>query len=198
MKRKSLLELFRSITLQEWITCGVLAASLGVAFWSWTIIHDLVKPFLKPLGLKYLLAGFWLISSVFLSYLIRKPGVALFASIIAALVEGMITQWGLGAVLYGFIQGLGAEIIFLLFAYRIWSLPVLCAAATMSALTSYAYDYLTHDYHQLSLSFNLVQLITFIFSAIIFAAILSRYLAKRLVKTGLLDTFLIAQDKNHE
>lgn len=189
----SMVQLFRSLTLQEWITCAVVASCLGVAFWSWTLLHELIKPFLKPLGLKYLSAGFWILSSVFLSDLIRKPGIAIFASVMAALVEGILTKWGLGSVLYGFIQGVGAELVFLLFAYRYWSIGILALAASVSAFLSYSYDYLTHDYNQLSVNFNLLQLTSFIISAIIFAAFLSRYLSSRLVKTGLLDSFLIAK-----
>ncbi|MGL4766618.1 MAG: ECF transporter S component [Formosimonas sp.] len=192
-QNRSIVQLFRSITLQEWVTCAVLAAALGVGYWAWTLVHDLAKPMLKPLGLKYLLSGLWILASIFLADLIRKPTIALFASIVAATVEGIITQWGLSAIISGLIQGLGAELIFLLFAYRNWSLGVLALAASVSALFSYTYDFYVKDYAQLSMSFNLIQVSAFVVSAIILAACLSRYLSHRLLKTGLIDVFLIAR-----
>lgn len=192
----SITQLFRSITLQEWITAAVIAAALGVAYWAWTLVYEFTKPFLKPFGLKYLTSGLWILGSVFLSDLIRKPGIALFASIVAAFVESIITQWGMSAVIYGVIQGLGAELVFALFAYKNWSLPTLSLAAAVSALFSYTYDYLTNEYASLSMGLNALQAISFIVSAVILGAFLSRYLANRLLKTGLLDNFLIAKNRS--
>ncbi len=190
---RSIPQLFRSITLQEWVTCAVIATALGVTYLFWTYLYEITKPFLKPLGLKYLTSGLWIITSVFLSNLIRKPGIALFASIVAALMECVTTQWGWSAFIYGAIQGLGAELVFALFLYRKWSLGVLALAASVSAFCSYTYDYFAYDYANLSVGLNLLQVTSFIISAIVLAAFLSRYLSKRLLKTGLLDQFLIAK-----
>jgi energy-coupling factor transport system substrate-specific component len=66
-------------------------------------------------------------------------------------------------------------------------------AASVSAFCSYTYDYFAYDYANLSVGLNLLQVTSFIISAIVLAAFLSRYLSKRLLKTGLLDQFLIAK-----
>ncbi|TDR32841.1 ECF transporter S component [Hydromonas duriensis] len=194
--KTSILQLFRSITLQEWITAAVIAAALGVAYWAWTLVYDFTKPFLKPLGLKYLTSGLWILASVFLSDLIRKPSIALFASIIAAFVEALITQWGMSAVIYGVVQGVGAELVFLIFAYKVWNLSVLSLAAAVSAFFSYSYDYLINQYSSLSIGLNFIQVMSFMISAVVLGAFLSRYLSNRLLKTGLLDNFLIAKQAN--
>lgn len=192
---RSPLALFRSITLQEWVTVAVMAAAMGVAYWAWTLVYDFLKePLLKPLGIKRALDGFWLMAPVFFGYMVRKPGMALFGSLVAAGVEGIITQWGMSALIYGLVQGLGAELIFALFLYRKWNWFVLLLAASMSALFSFGYDYLSQEQENLSTWFNLVQMVVFVVSSWVFAAALSRYLGKRLVKTGLLDGFLIARD----
>ena len=193
IQNRSVSQLFASITLQEWITTAVLSTALGVAYWAWTLVYDATKPMLEPFGLQYITYGLWILASVFLSDLIRKPGIALFASIIAALVEGMITQWGVGVVWYGIVQGLGAEMIFALFLYRNWSIGVLALAASVAAVFSYTYDYFKGNLGVVSLTINLIQVGLFIVSAIVLAAFLSRYLSNRLLKTGLLDTFLIAK-----
>ena len=196
LEPRSPFALFRSITLQEWVTVAVMAAAMGVAYWAWTLVYDFLKePLLKPLGIKRALDGFWLMAPVFFGYMVRKPGMALFGSLVAAGVEGIITQWGMSALIYGLVQGLGAELVFALFLYRKWNWPVLILAASMSAFFSFAYDYASQEQANLSVTFNAIQLLVFIVSSWVFAAGLSRYLGHRLLKTGLLDGFLIARDR---
>lgn len=186
----------RSITVFEIVLTLVLAVALGVAFWGWTFVYDLAKPALKLLGLSYLVAGFWMLASVFIPYIVRKPGVAIVASVMAAFVESLLTHWGLMSLLWGLVQGLGAEIVFLIFSYRRWNLGVLILAAALSAFFSYGLDYFLYDYGALNLKLNLLQLGSFIISAVFFAGVLSFLLGKRLVRLGILDQFLIAKDQN--
>lgn len=187
---------FKSTTIFEIVLTLVLAVALGVAFWGWTFVYELAKPFLKLSGLSYLVAGFWILASVLIPHIVRKPGIALMASIMAAFVESLLTRWGLMAVVWGIVQGLGAEIIFFAFAYRKWNLTVLMLASALSAVLSYTLDFFLYDYKSLSLNFNLLQLGSFVISAVVFAGIMSFLLGKRLVKLGILDQFLIAKDQN--
>ena len=115
---KRIIEQTKSITTFEFVLTLVLATALGVAFWGWTFVYDLAKPFLKISGLSYLVAGFWILASILVPYIIRKPSIALIASIMAAFVESMLTHWGLMSVVWGLVQGLGAEIVFFIFGYR--------------------------------------------------------------------------------
>lgn len=185
-----------TLTIFEIVLTLVLAVALGVAFWGWTFVYDLAKPFLKVAGLSYLVAGFWILASVFVPYIVRKPGVALMASIMAAFIESLLTHWGLMSVAWGLVQGLGAEIVFLLFFYKRWNIFVLLLAAGVSALFSYTLDYYYYDYRSLTAGFNILQLSTYIVSALFFAGFFSYLLGKRLVRLGLLDQFLIAKDPN--
>jgi energy-coupling factor transport system substrate-specific component len=187
---------FKSITIFEIVLTLVLAVALGVAFWGWTFVYDLAKPFLKLSGLSYLVAGFWILASILVPHIVRKPGIALMASIMAAFVESLLTRWGLMSVVWGIVQGLGAEIIFFAFSYRKWNLTVLMLASALSAVLSYTLDFFLYDYKSLSLNFNLLQLGSFVISAVVFAGIMSFLLGKRLVKLGILDQFLIAKDQN--
>ncbi|MDD4975239.1 MAG: ECF transporter S component [Bacteriovorax sp.] len=189
-----IIALFKSITIFEIVLTTVVAVALGVSFWGWTFIYEIAKPVLKVSGLSYLVAGFWIFSSVFLSQIVRKPGIALIASIIAAFVESLLTHWGIMSVLWGIVQGLGAEVIFMLFLYRKWDLKVLILASAMSAIFSYALDFSLYDYKNLSLGFNLIQVIFFIVSSVFLAGVLSDLVSKRLLRLGLLDQFLIAKN----
>lgn len=190
------LEKLKTLTIFEIVLTLVLAVALGVAFWGWTFVYDLAKPFLKVAGLSYSVAGFWILASVFVPYIVRKPGVALMASIMAAFIESLLTHWGLMSVVWGLVQGLGAEIVFMGFFYRRWSLSVLMLASAVSAFFSYTLDYFYYDYRSLSVGFNTLQLGSYIVSSLIFAGFLSYLLGRRLVKLGILDQFLIAKDQD--
>lgn len=188
-----IISLFKSLTIFELVLTTVVAVAIGVAFWGWTFVYEMAKPFLKASGLNYLTAGFWIFASVFLSKIVQKPGVAILASIMAAFVESLLTQWGLMSVLWGLVQGVGAEIVFLLFLYRRWDLKVLILAALTSTLASFSLDYLMYDYQARSLQINLIQIISYGASSVFFAAYLSHTFANRLIRLGLLDQFLIAK-----
>lgn len=188
------LSLFHSITIFEIVLTTVVAVALGVAFWGWTFVYEIAKPFLKIYGLSYLFAGFWIFSSVFLSHIIRKPGIAFIASIIAAFIESILTHWGLMSIIWGIVQGFGAEIIFFIFSYKRWDWPNLILAAVVAAFFSYSLDYFFYDYKNLSNTFNFIQLISFLFSSALLAGVLSKIVANRLMKMGLLDQFLIAKE----
>lgn len=192
MKFTTALKHFRSLTLFEIVLTLVLAVALGVAFWGWTFVYELAKPVLKIMGLSYLTAGFWILASVLLPNIIRKPGVAIIASLMAAFVESTLTHWGLMSLLWGFVQGFGAELVFFIFGYRYWNVAVLGLAAAMSATCSYALDYFIYGYDSLNLSLNLLQWGSFVISSLFLAGVLSDLLSRRLLKLGLLDQFLIA------
>jgi energy-coupling factor transport system substrate-specific component len=191
-----IIALFKSITIFEIVLTMVVAVALGVSFWGWTFIYELAKPFLKVSGLSYLVAGFWIFASVFLSQIVRKPGIALIASIVAAFVESLLTKWGIVSVLWGVVQGLGAEVIFMIFLYKKWDLKVILLASAMSAIFSYILDFYMYDYKTFNSDFVLLQLISFIVSAIFLAGIFSHLVTNRLLRLGLLDQFLIAKNQN--
>lgn len=185
-----------SLTIFEIVLTLVLAVAFGVAFWGWTFVYDLAKPFLKAAGLSYLVAGFWILASIFIPNIIRKPGVAVVASLMAAFVESLLTHWGLMSLMWGLVQGIGAEIVFFIFAYRKWNLLVLILAAASSTVFSYSLDYFYYDYAALRLGFNALQFFSYLISATFFAGMLSFYLSQRLLRLGILDQFLIAKNQS--
>ncbi|MBF0312289.1 MAG: ECF transporter S component [Oligoflexia bacterium] len=183
----------KQITIFELMLVAVLAVGLGVAFWGWTFVYEFTKPFLKAFGLKYITSGFWVLSAILPAMIVRKPGVALFSSVVASLVEGMITNWGFMAGLWGLVQGMGAELIFAIFLYSRWQWPIILLASAMGALCSYTLDYFYYGYSSLSMEINLLQVSSFVFSSMVFAGILSIIIARKLLKTGLLSGFKIAR-----
>lgn len=192
---KSLIERFQSISSFEIIFSLISSVALGVSYWGWTFIYEICKPFLKILGLQYLTAGFWIFASIFIPFITRRPMLGLAASLMAAYVESLLTQWGLVSLLWGLVQGLGAELVFALFGYRNFSLPVVLLAALVSASFSYTLDFYIYGYGDLALRLNLLQFISFAISSMVIAGISSRYLALRLQAAGVLNQFLIVREK---
>jgi energy-coupling factor transport system substrate-specific component len=187
--------LFKSITIFDLVLTAVVATALGVSFWGWTFVYEILKPILKLSGLSYLLAGFWIFASVFIPQIIRKPGIAILASVIAAFIESLLTHWGIISVLWGLVQGLGAEIVFAVYMYKKWDLKTILLASAVSTLFSYTLDFFLYAYKDLSHSVNLLQLSSFIISSLFFAGLLSKLTTNRLVKLGILDQFLVSKEK---
>ncbi len=183
----------RSLTLYEIVSTVIVSVVIGIAMWGWTLVYDVLKIFLDSTPFNYITSGFWVIPGLLLPFIIRKPGVAMLASIVAAFVQGLISQWGLGAVIYGFLQGAGAEITFACFSYRRFNLLVLSLAGMASGLMSYGYDYLKYDYAKLGNGHATIQVLSFMISTIPLAAYPTVVLTKRLLKTGILNQFLVSK-----
>jgi energy-coupling factor transport system substrate-specific component len=113
----------------------------------------------------------------------------------AAFVESLLTRWGIVSVLWGLVQGLGAEMVFFMFSYKNWHLKVLIFAAIVSSFLSYALNYVFYHYSSLSQNINILQLSTFLISSIILSGYFSYKVGLRLKKLGLLDQFLISRDE---
>jgi energy-coupling factor transport system substrate-specific component len=113
----------RSAESTRWRTVDILvvaaiALAFGVVFWFW---NAFVWVWLAPLGQpwEYVISGMWLMPAVVAPMIVRKPGAALFAEMVAAIVSVMLgSQWGLDTLLSGFVQGAGAELLFGFTLYR--------------------------------------------------------------------------------
>jgi energy-coupling factor transport system substrate-specific component len=192
----NLISLAENITIFETVFVAVVSSSFGVLFWGWTLVYDLLKPFLKVLGLNYAIAGIWLISAVLVASIVRRPGIAIAAALISAFVESLFTHWGLISLSSGLAQGVGAEIIFFLFMYKRWDFSILALASISSATLSYIMDYFLYDYAKLSKTIVIIQFISFLISALFLSAFLSSHLVKRLKKLGILNRFLIMKNSH--
>jgi energy-coupling factor transport system permease protein len=106
------------------IVVAILAVAFGVVFWAWNAYVWVWLDFLgKPW--EAIITGMWLMPAVVAPLIVRKPGAALFAEMVAAIVSVILgSQWGLDTLLSGFVQGAGAEIIFGFVMYRNFSVVV--------------------------------------------------------------------------
>lgn len=119
------------------VVAAVIGVAAGVIYFAW---NQLYNPLTEPLklllpGLQSVLYGVWLLAGVAAGLVIRKPGAAVFASIVAASFSAMLgAQWAFMTIEAGLVQGLGAELIFLLVAYRRFGLPTAMLAGLGSGL----------------------------------------------------------------
>jgi energy-coupling factor transport system substrate-specific component len=175
--------------LNEIVILLVLAVALGVLWWGWTFFTALMSP-LSPLGLNYLFVGLWFTGGTLVPFLIRKPGAALLGEVAAAFVESFITQWGISAVIWGLVQGVGCELVFALFRYKKYNLLVLILAGAVAGAFSYVLDFFYSHYAGLQLWVIVVQVVSIIVSGAILGGLLAYLIGSGIIKTGVLRTVL--------
>lgn len=182
------------LNLSEIIFICVLSTAIGVFWWAYSFLYDIISPPLKAFGLSGSLEGIWQFAGIFFAYIIRKPGSAILGETIAATVEGVISQWGLSAIVSGLAQGIPVEIIFLLFRYKVWNYWSVALAGVAAALGGYVVSYYWQGYNHLSLMFNIINLSSNIISSAILGGMLAKYTADKLAKNGVLNQFRICHD----
>jgi energy-coupling factor transport system substrate-specific component len=172
------------------VVAAVIGVAFGVVFWAWGLAWgafeplNLVFPVLRDLGY-----AVWLVPAILAPYIVRKPGAALFAEMVAAGVSALIgSQWGPDTLLSGFVQGAAAEIVFALVLYRSWSLPVLAAAAIASAAAAWLHDWALY-YATVDTTLQLARGVLMGISAVVIAAVGSVLLARALREAGVLEGF---------
>lgn len=172
------------------VTAAILAVVLGVVFWAWGLVWTPLSVVLGLLpGLAGVLNGPWLIAGVLGALIIRKPGAALFTELLAATVSALIgAQWGFGTLLSGFVQGLGAEIIFAIVAYAQWRLWVAVVAAIGSAIALSVNDLLVW-YPGTDVLFQTVYLVNSVVSGAVIAGFGSWAIVQGLGRAGALRAF---------
>jgi energy-coupling factor transport system substrate-specific component len=122
------------------VVVAILAVAFGVVFYAW---NAYVWVWLKPLGepWEYVISGMWLMPAVVAPLIVRKPGAALFAEIVAAVVSVLLgSQWGLDTLLSGSVQGAGAELVFGFLMYRNFGVIVACIAGAGAGIGEALHD----------------------------------------------------------
>ena len=176
------------------VVASVVGVASGLVFLLWNVAYRGPSALLEPLwpGLQGLLDGPWLFAGVLGALIIRKPGAAVFTEVVAAGVSALTligNTWGAFLTLEaGLIQGLGAELIFLLFFYRRWSLPVAVLAGIGAALAGGVNNLLLW-YAGADLPFVVVYLVSTSISGAVIAGALSWFIARGLAATGALNRF---------
>jgi energy-coupling factor transport system permease protein len=168
----------------------VVAAVIGVAFGVAFVAFGVAWRFFDFLGpAQNLLYGIWLMPAIVAALVIRKPGAALFAEMVAAGLSLLLgAQWGPDVLLSGFVQGAAAELVFAFTLYRVWSFPVLAVAALASAAGAWIHDWVVW-YPEASIDFMLVLGAFMGISAVALLPMGSILLVRALREAGVLEGF---------
>lgn len=172
------------------VITAVIGVAFGVVFWAWNNVWlAAVAAFPAVPWIADLLYGVWFMPAILAMLIVRKPGASFFAELVAAGLSMLMgTVWAADVLLSGALQGLGAELVFLAFGYRLFSFPVLAAAALAASVPAFIHDWIIW-YPAVDPVVQLVRFVMMAVSAVVIAAGGSMFLERRLRETGVLQGF---------
>lgn len=139
-----------------------------LSFW-WRFVgsgylFDILTLILAPIGLQAfaneILFGLWCMAAPIAAIFVPRVGSATIGEVLAALAEVLYgSQFGLGALLSGLVQGLGSELGFIVTKNRYESWLSLTANSIGITLVSFVYEYIKLGYYAFSLPFVLSLLV---------------------------------------
>ncbi|WP_417581824.1 ECF transporter S component [Pelagibacterium sp.] len=173
-------------TLRETLVVAVLGAAFAVLYLAWVQVWLVSQAVFGPVTMDVFM-GFWFSASIVAAAIIRKPGVALMAEVLAAGIEILLgSPAGLGLLVASFIQGLGAELIFAALGWKHYRLPVLIAAGVGAAVASFVYTWFLYDYGALQPWLVGSMLAVRITSGALLAGVAGYLIVEALYRTGVL------------
>ena len=183
------------------VVSSILGVAFGLIFWIWNAVggtaysaFDAATP-----GFGGLVTGIWVAAGVVGGLIIRKPGAALFVELVAAIVSAILgNQWGIETVYSGLAQGLGAELIFLAFRYRKFTLPVAIFAGIGAEVLEWVLELFTSGNLAMSASYLIIYLVCMVISGAVLAGVLGYFLVRGLAATGALDRFAAGRERREE
>jgi energy-coupling factor transport system substrate-specific component len=172
------------------VVTAVLGVAFGVVFWAWGLLWAaLDAPFTAfPPG-QAVMYGVWLIPAVLAPLIVRKPGAALFAELIAAVVSALLgSTWGTLTIVYGLLQGLAGEAGFAVFGYRRFGWPQALVAGALTGAMAAVLD-LVNFYADWSAGWMTTYVVLVVLSTTVVAGVGSMALTRALGASGALSSF---------
>jgi len=184
----------RSWRTVDIVVAAVFGVAFGVVFWAWNLLGTVVGPalaFFAPVAA--ILNGVFLMPGVIAGLVIRKPGAAIVASTLAATVSILLgSPYGGIIIVYGLVQGIGAEVGFALMRYRRFGLAAALLAAVTAGLSTAVLD-LTYYYSTWPLHWMGSYLGLTVLSSMLLAGLGGWFLVRALAASGALSSFPVGQ-----
>ncbi|MEC5293535.1 ECF transporter S component [Aurantimonas sp. C2-6-R+9] len=182
-------------TLRETLIVAVLGAVFAVLYLGWVQLWLIAQAVFGAISMDVFM-GFWFIASIVAAAIIRKPGVAFGAEVLAAAVQVLLgSPAGLLLIVTGMVQGAGAELVFALTRWRNYSLPVLMAAGIGAAVFSFVYTWIRFDYAALAPGLIVVMFVIRCLSGALLGGLLGYYVVEALYRTGVLHGLKIDDER---
>lgn len=182
-------------TQREILILAVIGAVFAVLYLGWVQVWLVSQAVFGPVTMDIAM-GFWFIASMVAAAIIRKPGAAFLAEVLAAAIELLLgSPAGLMLVVSAAIQGAGAEAAFAATRWRNYSLPVLMAAGVGAALASFAYTWVRFDYGALEPGLLVLMFTLRCLSGALLGGLLGHVVVEALYRTGVLSGLKIDHDR---
>ncbi|MDR7278584.1 ECF transporter S component [Catenuloplanes atrovinosus] len=179
------------------VVASVIAAAFGVVFWAWNLLWgatDAAFAFFPPVHA--VIYGVWLVPGVLAGLIIRKPGAALYAETLAAIISALLgNAWGTTVIPQGLLQGFGAELAFLATGYRSFRLPVAVLSGLLAGLAAGLWDTFVYYAANELWAFRVPMIVITALSAAVIAGAGGWALTRALAATGVLDRFPSGRDR---
>ncbi len=186
--------------LRDVVVLVILSVVCGVVFRIW----DVVSPFITMTWVpgQGLINGIWWLAAGLIPYVIRRPGAAFFAEMVAAMIElALLGNWGISGLYSGLLQGFGAEIGFALFAWRKYDASVLMLAGALAGVGFSVQWYYQYGGHAYTVTTIILYLVLTMISGAILGGLLPKWIGDALNRAGILRNFEIGRQyrmKNNE
>lgn len=179
------------------VIAAVLGVAAGVIFFVWGLAWTPLSSLLVVIApLSGLMAGGWLFAGVIGGLVVRKPGAAIFTELVAATVEMVIgSQFGFSNLIWGLVEGAGAEVVFLLLLYRRFDFGVAVAAGAVSGLFCGFMDTTFTHMAAWSMTWKALYGACAVMSGIVLAGILPSIVVRALARTGALSRFAVGRNR---
>ncbi len=181
------------------VVTAALAVATGISFivfdWVYIVGQSLVGGLAQSI-----LEGLWLLGALLVPYIVRRPGSAIAGELIASLVESSFNPFGITVIISGLLEGVGAEVIFLLTGYKRFDRKTMALAGAFDAFLffvvwiSWRQGYVAFDGGLVLKQAPEVIALYLVVETISGAAagLLAKAIGDALVPTGVLDGFAIA------
>ncbi|MFD2043231.1 ECF transporter S component [Ornithinibacillus salinisoli] len=158
-------------------------------------IRNVLTPFgLAPFGYE-IIFGIWFIVSIIAAYIIRKPGVAFTAEVIAAAVQVLMgSPAGPALIITGIIQGAGAELVFAATKWKNYRLITLMLAGMSAAFFSFLWHLYSSGNIALAPTIIFATFIVRLISGALLAGVLGKWISEQLAKTGVLRGYALGKE----
>jgi energy-coupling factor transport system substrate-specific component len=173
------------------VVASVIAVAFGVVFWAWGLVWSAAEPaftFFPPA--RAVLYGVWLTPAVVGGLVIRKIGASLYCETLAAVVSALLgSYWGLLVIAQGMVQGLGGELAFAAFRYRVYRLPVAVLAGALAGFAAGVWDVIFYYPTNSLLGYQVPFVALAAVSSAVIAGAGGWVFTRALAQTGVLDRF---------
>lgn len=179
------------------VVAAVVAVAFGVVFAAWGALWNFTLPaFAAFPPAQAFMYGMWLVPGVVGGLLIRKPGAATFVEVVAAIVSVFLgVQNPLAIIVYGLVQGLGAEVVFAAYRYRSWRLPVALLAGAVAGLVPAVMDNVLYN-AAWAPTWMLAYGVLVVISSVVMAGAGGYALIRALAQTGVLAPFASGREQS--